>query len=640
MFKININNNRIYSQLKNKLITRVKPHVELIASIVSGLMIVMAWVFQDQLTSTAWITVNSLAYIIGGFAKAKEGITDTWQNRTLNVELLMIIAAIGAATIGYWTEGAILIFIFSLSGAMETYTMQKSEKDLSALMQLQPDTATRIVNGEEEVVSVDKLGIGDRISIKAGEKIAADGQIKEGYSTIDESALTGESIPVTKTVSDTVFTGTINTNGALIVEVTTQASESFVQKIMQLVRDAQNDKSPTQRFIEKFENIYVKSVLIFVALMMFIPHYALGWSWTDTIYRAMILLVVASPCALVASISPATLSAISNGARHGILFKSGIHLENLERIKAVAFDKTGTLTIGKPTVTNFISKDSEATNMLLNVAKIIESKSSHPLAEAIVRYVNDEAETVQSLTITDIIEETGKGMRATIDDDVYTIGSHKLILEHEEADWYHTWRDQWTDQAKTLVYLAKNHQIVGLFALKDTIREDTLDAIKQFKQSGMHTVMLTGDTEGTAKAIAEESNIDDYRAECMPNDKVEALKALQSTYKHVLMIGDGINDAPALATADIGVAMGAGTDVALETADIVLIKNKLEKMIHAHNLSRKMNRIIKQNIVFSVSVIVLLIITNFLQIINLPLGVIGHEGSTILVILNGLRMLK
>ncbi|MBM7542106.1 heavy metal translocating P-type ATPase [Amphibacillus cookii] len=638
--KIITNNNQIHSQLEKDIFSSVKHHSELIASLISGGLIIVAWLFASSLSDFMWIAIHLAAFAIGGFAKAKQGILDTFNNKTLNVELLMILAAIGSATIGYWSEGAILIFIFSLSGALETYTLQKSERDLSTLLKLQPDTALRINGGEEKVVLVEDLVIGDLLLIKPGERVAADGIVATGRSTVDESALTGESIPVTKSIGDHVYAGTINKNGRLTMEVTTEASQSFVQKIMALVQHAQNEKSPSQLFIERFESIYVKSVLTLVGMMIILPYFLWGWSFTDTIYRAMILLVVASPCALVASITPATLSAISNGARHGILFKSGVFIENLAHVKAIAFDKTGTLTIGAPEVTDFLVKPGEDNIEIIKRVTEIEKGSSHPLAEAIVQYAETYETHEQTTEINEMMEETGIGVRAVVNHEAWAIGNEKIVRSEQQHDWFERAAKQLTTEAKTLVYVTRQDEVIALLALKDQIRHDTLEAIQTFKDSGIHTVMLTGDHKKTAQAIAKEIKIDQYIANCMPDDKVHALKALKNRYATVMMIGDGINDAPALATADIGVAMGAGTDVALETADIILIKNRLEKMSHAYKLSNRMNRIIKQNVFFSISVILALIISNLFQVINLPLGVIGHEGSTILVILNGLRMLK
>ena len=633
------NNNKTHSQLVQEQFKKVKKHHELIAAIISGIFILIAWVFSNQLSEGTYITLNILAFLIGGYAKAKEGITETIEDKTLNVELLMILAAIGSAIIGYWVEGAILIFIFSLSGAMETYTMQKSERDLSNLMHLQPDQALRINDGKEELVSVDELSIGDLIYVKPGERMPVDGKIIKGRTAIDESALTGESIPVEKSMDDKVFTGTMNQSGALTVEVTTDSRDSFVQKIMTLVRSAQSEKSPSQLFIERFENVYVYVVLGVTALMMVLPPFIVSWSWNETFYRAMILLVVASPCALVASITPATLSAISTSARRGMLVKSGVHLENFDKVTAIAFDKTGTLTVGRPEVTDFITATKEDDQEIIQRIVQIEKGSSHPLAEAMIRYGANYFDPSTIDASDEMTEVTGKGVKASFNGDEWAIGNEKLFRASSD-NWYEQQANDLKEHAKTLVYVTKNDEVVAIVALKDEIRQDTIEAIKTFQSLGIETIMLTGDNEKTAEAIAEEVGLSRFVASCMPEDKVTALKELREEFDTVMMVGDGINDAPALATAHIGVAMGAGTDVALETADIVLIKNKLSKLVDLFSLSKRMNTIVKQNIFFSISVIVLLIISNLFQFINLPLGVVGHEGSTILVILNGLRLLK
>ncbi|MDL4841827.1 heavy metal translocating P-type ATPase [Aquibacillus sp. LR5S19] len=613
-------------------------HSELIAAILSGVLILIAWILEGKIHDTSWVALNLTAFTIGGFAKAKEGLEDTIVNKQLNVELLMIFAAIGSASIGYWTEGAILIFIFALSGALETYTINKSEREISSLMNLQPEKALRVSGQKEAWVDVTSLIIGDRILIKAGERVPADGIITKGSSSIDESAITGESIPVEKNKHDEVFAGTVNINGSLTAEITKLSSESLFQKIINLVQTAQSEKSPSQLFIERFESSYVKIVLITVGLMMFLPHFLFGWSWTDTIYRAMILLVVASPCALVASIMPATLSAISNGAKNGVLFKGGVHIENLSNIKAIALDKTGTLTIGKPEVTDTYIHPDHHESDILGVVRVMEKESNHPLAQAIVKFCN-EKNIKEPFEINEMKDVSGKGITAIINDEDWKIGKADFIGEHA-YQFAGNLPSQLAREAKTLVFIAKKNEVVGLIALKDSLREDTIEAIKTLNNYGIHTIMLSGDNSDTAKAIAKEANIDHYIANCMPEDKVTHIKELRKKYQNVAMVGDGINDAPALATANIGIAMGAGSDVALETADIVLMKNKLTKIANAIKLSTKMNKIVKYNIIFSISVIAVLIATNFIQVLDLPLGVIGHEGSTILVILNSLRLLK
>ncbi|MCD5325474.1 MULTISPECIES: heavy metal translocating P-type ATPase [Pontibacillus] len=615
----------------------LKEHGELIAAILSGIIILTAWLSESTFSQPVTVSLYVIAFIIGGFAKAKEGIEETIEDRDLNVEMLMIFAAIGSASIGYWTEGAVLIFIFAMSGALETYTMNKSQREISSLMDLQPEEALRVRSGKQELVHVSELAVGDHILVKAGERVPSDGEIIKGNTSLDEAAITGESVPVSKEIGAEVFAGTVNINGSITVQITKPSNETLFQKIIQLVQSAQSEKSPSQLFIERFEGTYVKVVLVAVALMMFIPHYAFGWSWQDTIYRAMILLVVASPCALVASIMPATLSAISNGARHGILFKGGVHLENLSHLQAIAFDKTGTLTNGKPVVTDTYFRSE--TEDLLPVLTSIERESNHPLAQAIVKYgeTNGAKEHLEVFDMTDV---SGSGVTAKVFGKEWKIGKAAFVGEEEAFRFQDGIAETLAKEGKTLTFIADEDGIAGLVALKDTIRQDTKRAIQTLRQNGIYTVMLTGDHETTAKAIAAECGIDNYVAECLPEDKVEQVKLLRQSFDQVAMVGDGINDAPALATANVGIAMGEGTDVALETADVVLMKNDLPKISNALNLSTKMNRIVKQNVIFSILVIMLLIISNFLQFLNLPLGVVGHEGSTILVILNGLRLLR
>lgn len=622
----------------NFLIEKLKEHGELIAAILSGIIILIAWQLGKNNFLTASVVLYISAYIIGGFAKAKEGILDTFENKSLNVEILMLLAAIGSAIIGYWTEGAVLIFIFAVSGALETYAMNKSHREISALMKLQPEEAWLVQDSGESIkVPVSTLNVGDQILIKPGERVPADGEIIKGVSSIDEAAISGESMPVTKQMGNEVFAGTVNLNGTLTIKMTKPNSETMFQKIITLVQSAQSEKSPSQQFIERFEGTYVKFVLIAVALMMFLPHFLLDWNWTTTFYRAMVLLVVASPCALVASIMPATLAAISNGARHGILFKGGIHLENLSVLKLLAVDKTGTLTAGTPVVTDFIVRDDLDRNETIAILASIESQSNHPLAQAITSYAKEQ--NIDFLNDVEIEDVPGWGLKALIDKTSYNVGKPDFVGREDSQNFANQAAVKLAEEGKTVVFMRDEQGIAALVAMKDTVREEAKQAVALLKELGIHVAMLTGDNEKTAKTIAKESGVNEYIAECLPETKVDHIKDYMAKYKHVGMVGDGINDAPALATASVGIAMGGGTDVALETADVVLMKNDLSKIAYAVRLSRKMQRIVKQNVVFSISVIALLIISNFLQIVDLPFGVIGHEGSTILVILNGLRML-
>ncbi|MBM7693651.1 Cd2+/Zn2+-exporting ATPase [Peribacillus deserti] len=622
------------------ILEKLKPHAELAAALLSGLLIAAGWILSKNDLSSASIASYLLAFVIGGFAKAKEGIEETIENKELNVEMLMVLAAIGSAIIGYWTEGAILIFIFAVSGALETYTMNKSHKEISALMELQPEEAIRLTSdGKEEKIHVSSLNIGDRILVKPGERVPSDGVIMEGITNLDEAAITGESIPVSKGKDDDIFAGTVNLRGSIIVKITKSNEETLFQKIIQLVQTAQSEKSPSQQFIERFEGRYVKIVLSAVLLMMIAPHFLFGWSWNETFYRAMILLVVASPCALVASIMPATLSAISNGARNGILFKGGIHLENLGHLKAIAFDKTGTLTRGKPEVTDVVVRADWNEQEFLHRAASIENYSNHPLAQSIVKHFT-KSSNLDLLTPSQMEDVSGWGVQASLSNQKWMIGKAEFVGKDLADSFLDGIARKLSKEGKTLVFARDDKGIAGIIALKDLVRSETAAAIEELRSEGIHTVMLTGDSRDTAQVIAAESRIDEYIAECLPETKVDEIKNLKERFGTVAMVGDGINDAPALATSSVGIAMGDGTDVALETADVVLMKNDLPRIAGAVKLSKKMNSIIKQNIIFSISVIMLLICSNFLQILDLPFGVIGHEGSTILVILNSLRLLK
>lgn len=635
-------NERYSSTFGSTLSVILNKHGELIASLTSGAIILATWSLTNAIPHSLWICLHIIAFLIGGYAQAKEGILDSISEKELNVELLMIIAAIGSASIGYWTEGAILIFIFSLAGALETYTLNKSNEEISSLMKLQPEEARIIQENAEKIIPVSKLLIGDIIYVRASERIPADGKIISGSTSVDESAITGESIPVSKEIEAEVFAGTVALNGSISVEITKKAEDTIFQKIIEMIQSAKDEKTPSQLFIEKFEGTYVKTVLITVVIMMFLPYLLLDWTLTESIYRAMILLVVASPCALVASIMPATLSAISKSARNGVLFKGGVHLESLSQMDAIAFDKTGTLTNGTPQVTDvhINPKYEEAT--IHEIVGAIESESTHPLAKAIRSYSLDYLNKDQfNVKIEKVETESGRGVIGIIDGETWHIGKENFLQTTNNNDpFYGNLANKLAGEGKTIVYVTHKNQIVAIYALKDTVRKEAKEAITAIKERGIYTILLTGDNELTARAVATEVGIDDYVAECLPDEKVTHIKKISEEYNKVAMVGDGINDAPALATADLGIAMGEGTDVALETADVVLMKNELTKIKDSIETSRKMNRIVKQNIFFSLAIIATLIGSNFFQAIDLPLGVIGHEGSTILVILNGLRLLK
>jgi Cd2+/Zn2+-exporting ATPase len=472
--------------------------------------------------------------------------------------------------------------------------------------------------------------------VPKGTSVPIDGILLTDHASIDEAAITGESIPNEKTTQDNLFAGTINIGNSLKMEVTKESKDTLFSKIIQLVDEAQNTPSKTASFLSNFENIYVKAVLIIVPLAILIPYFLLGWTWNESFYRGMVLLVVASPCALVASATPATLAAISHGAKNGVLFKGGIYLEALADLKAITFDKTGTLTKGFPIVTDefFLTDEKE---LAINTLVAIETASTHPLANAITTKFSKEASQKLNLDVKDV---TGSGMLALTDTDEWKVGNVDFVTSLPLTDDIISKTEKLQSEGKTVIYLSKNNKILAFFGLLDVPKEDAIKTIQYFNKQGISTTMLTGDHSHTADAVAKMIGIDHVIADCLPEDKTEFIKKQKEEIGVNAMIGDGVNDAPALANASIGVAMGQGTDIAIDVADIVLMKDDLEKLALSHQLSLKLKRIITQNIVFSLSVIALLIISNFFKVINLPLGVIGHEGSTILVILNGLRMLR
>jgi Cd2+/Zn2+-exporting ATPase len=613
---------------------------EMLAALGSGVLTLMAWSVghsYEFLSILLYIT----AYALGGWITAKEGIKTLIQEHDLDVNLLMIAAAMGAASIGYWNEGALLIFIFALSGALESYTMERSKKDISSLMSLKPETAIRIENGEMSKVSIDQLQIGDLFLVKPGELIPADGCVNRGYSAVNQASITGESIPVDKTSGDNVFAGTINGEGVLYVEVTQSAESTVFAKIIRLVEEAESEVPNSQRFIKRFESLYARIVVVVTLAVIFLLPLTLGWTWGNAFYKAMVFLVVASPCALVSSIMPAMLSAISNRARRGILFKGGAHVENLALTSVVAFDKTGTLTLGMPQVTDFIVGKEYDHDEILAKCAAVENLSEHPLAKAIVHKAKAEVKGLILKELESVQSITGWGMSAEMDGQLWKIGKSNILdTQTVEPIWLEQ-RGHLMNQGKTVSVIMNDSHVVGLIAFQDTIRPQAVLAVKSLQALGIRVAMLTGDHEDTAQVIGEQIGVDWVYADLQPEDKVAYIKQLREQHGHVVMVGDGVNDAPALATATVGIGMGMnGSGTALEVADVVLMNDNIEEIASTIRLARRAQRVIKQNMAFAISVILLLIMSNFFVDIPLPFGVLGHEGSTILVILNGLRLLK
>ncbi|MBC1646797.1 heavy metal translocating P-type ATPase [Listeria welshimeri] len=617
----------------------MKRNWQFVTTGISGILIIVGWLVGNEV-GDFWTAVIFLsAFVIGGFEQAKEGIQATIKTKKLNVELLMILAATGASIIGYWFEGAILIFIFSVSGALETYTTNKSKREITKLMAFQPEQAFLLLpNGDLKEIAAKDLQLDDMVLVRPGESVPIDGVIVRGSTTLNEAAINGESVPAMKSAGSEVFGGTVNVSSAITVKVTQTFDNTIFSKIIRLVETAQSEPSKTARFIERFEDAYVKAVLLFVLVMMFLPHFALGWSWNETFYRAMVLLTVASPCALVASVTPATLAAISNGARHGILFKGGVHLENLRGIKAIAFDKTGTLTNGTPVLTDRLFAENVDKQEIINMVVALERQSLHPLAAAITQDLD--AEVTKNITEIEITDVPGWGVQADYKGEIWQVGKAGFVGTESAREFLSGAFEKLASEGKTVVYVAKSGVVLAMFALKDTCRPEAMRTIKALQAKGIKTIMVTGDNEQTGAAIQAELGMDQVVSGCLPEKKVDVIKELSVSYGSVAMVGDGINDAPALAHAAVGIAMGKGTDIAMETADVVLMKNDLEKIPYAFALSKRLYWISWQNICFAIAVILVLITANVFQLINLPFGVVGHEGSTILVILNGLRLLK
>ncbi|MDZ7954448.1 heavy metal translocating P-type ATPase [Nostoc sp. DedQUE09] len=635
-----------------------REHADTVAALLCGLLLLFGW-FALHL---GWLGLAFLllpaAYVIGGYESAREGLTTLFKEKELDVDLLMIVAAIGAASLGLWRreyhliiDGAILILIFAISSALEGYAMARTERSIRSLMSLTPDTARVLLQGREEEIPINQLKLGDEIVVKPGELIPTDGIILSGYSALNQAAITGESLPVEKTVGEEVFAGTLNGYGALQIQVHKPAQSSLIQRVIRLVEQAQTEAPPSQEFIDRFEKGYAKVIVVAGILLATLPPFLWGWDWETTIYRALTFLVVASPCALMAAIMPTLLSGIANGARQGILFKNGAQLEKIGKVRAIAFDKTGTLTIGQVQVFQVVSVSKYTNDDVLKTAASIEASSEHPIGKAIVQAAGD-LDWIAAMQVQAI---PGQGIVGIAQEQQVIVGN-TIFLQKYVTNLPEELREivqSWEQEGKTVVWVAQERrgageqgsrgaEVMGVIAIADEVRVEAAATISRLKKLGVEQiVMLTGDNEETAHSVAKAVGIDRVYAQLLPEDKLNVIRRLQQQYQTVAMVGDGINDAPALAQASVGIAMGvSGSDVALETADIVLMADRLEKIAVAMHLGRRSQLIVKQNIVVALSFIMLLLIGNFLGNINLPIGVIGHEGSTVLVTLSGLRLLK
>ena len=566
-----------------------------------------------------------------------EGIMDTIEEtkqikkfRT-NVHLLMTLAALGAIFIGKFEEAAMLIVIFTLAHSLEEYVEKKSRKDMTHLLQLQPKVALKKMNnGHFEEVDASSLEVGDIIQVLNGSQISADGIIIEGISSINQASVTGESIPVEKEVGSEVFAGTLNLTQTLLIKVTKKQQDSVLGKIITLVQEAGQSLTRTGSFLKKWEPVYVTIVLALFPVVLAMGILFLNWDFLTAFYRGMVYLIAVSPCALAASATPVTVAAISTLSRKGIFIKSGASLEKMSEVEAIAFDKTGTLTNGTPkVVAKVMDKDREFELYSILVKK--EKKVNHPLAFAIVE--SGLAYRTYSLSVT---PKVGIGLEATHRNHTYRIGkpsSFATLGKYTEIV------EQWMNEGKTVVVLSEDHLVVGAVALLDTPKEEAKQVIDYFKQENIQTMLLTGDSIQTAEAIAKELEVDEVRGNVLPEEKANILKEWSMKYPTIAMVGDGINDAPALVNAEVGIAMGKGTDIAMESSDIVLMNSQLDSLKTLHQVSKLMMTVTKQNLIFSLLIVIILVLLNFLGWSDLTLGVILHEGSTVVVLLHALRLI-
>jgi len=594
-----------------------------------------------------------VAYVFGGWYGLK-GAAQTLRHRAVDIDLLMIVAALGALSIGAPFEGAMLLFLFSLSNTLQHYAIGRSRRAIKSLVEMRPDEAQALRDGEEVTIPIDEVAVGDVFVVRPGDKIPLDGVVTSGEGTVDQASLTGESVPVPKGPDDEVFGGTINESGSLEIEVTRQAHESAISRLITMVEDAQSEKAPTQQLIDRLEQPYVLGVFALTIAAIGVP-LALGSEFTGTFYRAMTLMVAASPCAVIISTPAAVLSAIASGGRQGVLFKGGEHVETAASIDAVAFDKTGTLTRGDTQLTDVFVRDGASDeplteDSLLSLAAAVQARSEHHLARATVAAADERSlDTPDAARFQSV---AGKGVRADVDDGTIHIGNRsyfQTVLGDESVDGLGPGLSRLNileSEGKTSVLVARKRHgdtvtVLGWLAFTDTVRPNAAEMIDDLRSLGVeHIAMLTGDNERVAQRVADEVGIDEVQAELLPEEKVATIEGLVEQHENVAMVGDGVNDAPALATATLGIAMGgAGTDVALDTADVVLMGDDLSKIPYVLGLGRKTRRTLTVNLTIAFGAIALMVGTILLRGIPLPLAVIGHEGSTVLVSLNGLRLL-
>lgn len=598
----------------------------------------------STLTAPATIVAYSLSYLFGGYFGLRAGLASL-RRRTIDVDLLMVLAAIGAAVIGAPFEGALLLVLFSFSNVLQDFALDRTKSAIRALERLKPESALVIASvsdSEGTRRKVDEINVGDLVQVRPGDRVPLDGQVEAGSSAVDQSSITGESMPVEKNVGEDVLAGTINQNGTLVIRVRKTSRESTIARVITMVEEARENQARTERFLDRFEQYYATGVIIATGIASFLPVILVGMSWEESIYKAMTLMVAASPCALIISTPASILSSIGNGARRGILFKGGVHVEQAGIIKVVAFDKTGTLTEGRPRLSEVHSMCDLTEDEILRYAAALEQKSEHVIAEAVVTASRNRNLDIPA--VDQFRSESGIGVNGVVEGRTLRLGSPAILGNGDSGNGDTAVRNvinELEEMAKTTIVLRDGERTIGVLAVQDRIRPEAARVVAELKEAGIErVVMLTGDNRRTAEAIAREAGVDDVFPELLPEDKLTAIQRIETEYGATAMVGDGVNDAPALAGARLGIAMGAaGTDVALETADIVLLSDELEKLPYLIALSRRTRRTLVANLSVAMGLIAMMVVAIYTIDLPLPLAVIGHEGGTVLVSLNGLRLL-
>ncbi len=633
---------------------------EVIFAIVAGVLLATGWLLQWRHIGPDWL-IKALyvgAYAFGGWFTAKEAL-ENLRERRFAIDTLTLVAAMGAAALGKWAEGALLLFLFSIGHSLEQYAMGRARRAIEALAELAPDTAVVRRGDNTETIAVGALQVGDIVMVRPNERLPADGVVVVGTTSVNQAPVTGESVPVDKRPTDNaqaalaafdrlgaefrVFAGTINGEGSIEVMVARRAEQSTMARVVKMVTEAQAQRSPTQQFTERFERIFVPSVLVLVGILLF-AGFVIDEPFTATFYRAMAVLVAASPCALAISVPSAVLSGVARAARGGVLIKGGGALENLGSLTSIAFDKTGTLTEGKPRLTDAISAPGSSEDELLAVALAVEERSDHPLASAVVVGARERlGDRLKLLVATDVKSITGRGVSAQVDGQTVHIGKPVLFSELHYSALPAALNDanqQLVESGRTTMVVRQGLRFLGVLGVMDTPRPVAAQVMAELRQLGIkRLIMISGDNQQVADAVAKTVGLTEAHGDLMPEEKVEAIKKLSREHGKVAMVGDGVNDAPAMANATVGIAMGAaGSDVALETADVALMADDLAQLPFAVGLSRTSSRIIKQNLWVSLGVVVLLIPATIFGM-GIATAVLFHEGSTLVVVANALRLL-